>query len=76
MLLAYETRIYELPYERENPNYEGESDSIFNTVYMICITVFTVGYGDISASVRRFCQFPFSRPVRSLRTGEYSLAPP
>ena len=47
LLLAYETRIYELPYIREQDEAIGATGSFSSTIYLVCMTIFTVGYGDV-----------------------------
>lgn len=47
MLLAYETRIYELPYIREPNGDVAGSGSFWASIYLVCMTIFTVGYGDV-----------------------------
>ena len=55
-ILAYVLRIFELPYFRMQSEESGANsmmDSYFNALWLIVITLTTVGYGDISP-----CTFP------------------
>lgn len=47
-LLAYLTRIVELPYFREiNDPTIGSLDNMFNAIWLTIVTITSVGYGDI-----------------------------
>ena len=55
---AYIVRIFEMPYYREVANGPGALDGYFGAIYLVTITITTVGYGDISATntyERWFC---------------------
>ena len=44
---AYIVRIFEMPYYREVANGPGAMDGYFGAIYLVTITITTVGYGDL-----------------------------
>ena len=44
--MAYVIRIFELPYYRSHDDLDSDFDNFFNAVYLVLITITTVGYGD------------------------------
>jgi len=48
MVLAYITRIFELPYFIEVNSEFGKSSSLANAMWLVIMTITTVGYGDVT----------------------------
>ena len=48
LIISYITRIFELPYKREGPYTTGNLDNFTNAIWLVIMTITTVGYGDVT----------------------------
>lgn len=48
IVLAYLTRIWEIPYLKEINEGDPYESDFFQQIWLVCMTLFTVGYGDVT----------------------------